>query len=355
MRSGMRIWALAAAGLAWAAHAAAAAEAPAVTLDRLDELAAALAQHPPGFSVDPAREPAFLELDRFFESAVRPGQPFDLAQMPNPLWQWIDRRLRRTLAQVKAAPADAEELAVWQLYNMGLLCRSGKAVVGMDLIAVPGTAPEFRRRVAARVDVLLVTHGHPDHYDADLVQACLEAGKPVLVPAAVAAEREAHPQLHGIDEFGAFDVAGIHLVARRGVHVWAGSRDDVHIVYYEVVFPTGRTVVFCGDLDYTREFEKTPGRAVDLLVIPWRSPSARYEPGAAEQTAERQDAVQIALDRVQPRGLLYSHYAELGHVHGGLPASYGIAAGLKRAVATPSEVLFWGESLRLPPYTPGSY
>ena len=122
-----------------------------------------------------------------------------------------------------------------------------------------------------------------------------------------------------------------------------------------MTFPAGRTVVFCGDLDYTREFEKTPGRAVDLLVIPWRSPSARYEPGAAEQTAERKDAVQIALDRVRPRDLLYSHYAELGHVHDGLPASYGIAAGLKRAVSALSEFLFWGEALRLPPNSPGSY
>ena len=39
---------------------------------------------------------------------------------------------------------------------------------------------------------------------------------------------------------------------------------------------------------------------------------------------------------------------ELGHVHDGLPVSYEIAAGLKRAITAPSEFLFWGEALRLP-------
>ena len=93
-------------------------------------------------------------------------------------------------------------------------------------------------------------------------------------------------------------------------------------------------------------------RTLDLLVIPWRSPSARYEPGAAEQVAERKEAVQIALDRVRPRHLLFSHYAELGHVRDGMEASYAIAAGLKRAVPAPSEWLFWGERLELAPPAP---
>ena len=348
MKRGLRILELAAV-CAVGALLPAAAQGPDTSLERLESLAAVLDRETPGFSENPAREQAFLGLDQYFEAAVRPGQPFDLSQMPNSLCQWIDRRLLRTLNEAEAPPKDPDELAIWQMYNMGLLCRSGKAVIGLDLADVLDLTPEFCRRVAALVDVLLVTHAHNDHYDANLVQACLDAGKPVFVPAAIAAERESHPRLHAIAESGEFDVAGVKITARRGVHVWAGSRDDIHIVYYEVMFPTGRTVIFCGDLDYTREFEKTPGRAVDLLVIPWRSPSKQFESGSPLQAAECKPAVQLALDRVQPRFLLYGHYAELGHVHGGVPASYNLAAGLKRAVATPSEVLFWGESLRLPP------
>ena len=347
MHNGLRIL-----GLLWACSAAvppgAARETPAVTPVRLEKMVAVLAKHPPGFAVDPVRERVFLDLDQFIESAVRPGQPFDLSAEPVRPWAWVARRVAPVLDEAAVPATAVGQLAVWQMYNMGLICRAGNVVAGMDLIAVPGAGSEFRRRVAALVDVLLVTHAHPDHFDADLVQACLDAGKPVFVSAAIAAEREPHPRLHAIDEAGEFDVAGIHIVARRGVHVWAGSRDDTHMIYYEVTFPAGHTVIFCGDLDYTREFEKTPGQTVDLLVIPWRSPNELYEPGSPRQVAGHKDAVQIALDRIQPQYLLFSHYAELLHVLRGMPASYEIAVGLKRTVAVPSEFLFWGESLRLP-------
>lgn len=329
--------------------AAAPAQETDVTLARLDSLAAALAAHPPILAADPAREQAFLGLDRFFEAAVRPGQPFDLAKEPNEVWAWIDRRLRRALSAAEAAPGTAGELTVWQMYNMGLLCRSGKAVVGMDLIPVVPDADEFNRRVAALVDALFVTHQHGDHYSPGLVRACLAAGKPVFLPAPLAAELPSDPCLFPVGDFREAEVAGVRIRARRGIHVWAAGRDSVPIAYYELAFPSGQAAMFCGDLDYTREFEKTPDLAIDLLVIPWRSPNESYEPGSPRQTAERKDAVQIAVDRIQPRRLLYGHYAELGHVHGGMPASYEIAAGLKRAVATPSEWMFWGEQLSFPP------
>lgn len=342
----MRSWLfLGAAGF----FAAALAQEPDVSLARLDSLAAVLEAHPPAFAADPTREQAFLGLDRFFEAAVRPGQPFDLAAYPNDLWRWIDRRLMRALAEAEAAPANPSEPTVWQTYNMGLLCRSGKAVVGMDLIPVLPDAGEFNRRVAALVDVLLVTHGHGDHYAPGLVQACLAAGKPVFLPEAVAAKLPPDPCLFPVGDFREAEVAGVRVAARRGIHVWAAGRESVPIVYYELAFPSGHSLVFCGDLDYTREFEKTPGKRIDLLVISWRPPSALYEPGDPQQIADHKDAVQIAIDRIQPRRLLYGHYAELGHVHDGMPASYEIAAGLKRAVPIPSEWMFWGEKLVFPP------
>ena len=320
-----------------------------VKLERLEELIGVLDQHPPGFVLDPVREQAFLGMDNFFESAVQPWQSYDLNREPNEIWQLIERRLFRALDETEAPAADPDALTVWQMYNMGLLVRAGDKVVGMDLIPVSGGSPEFLRRIAALVDVLLVTHPHNDHYSTPLIRACVQAGKPVFMSSSYARDWKGNPNLHPVDEYLEEDVAGINVVGRRGVHIWTRDRNAIHIVYYEVGFPSGRSVIFCGDLDYTMEFTRTPDHAIDLLVLPWRSPSWLYEPGESRQTADRPVAVQIAVERVRPRFILHGHYAELGHVYDGAPASYAVAAELKRTVPVqPAEWMFWGECLLIP-------
>lgn len=320
-----------------------------VKLETLEELIDVLDQHPPGFALDPVREQAFLGMDNFFESAVQPGQSYDLSREPNEIWPWVERRLLRALDEAAAPAADPEALTVWQMYNMGLLVRAGNKVVGMDLIPVPGGSPEFLNKVAALVDVLLVTHPHMDHYSTPLIRACLQAGKPVFMSSSYARDWEGEPNLHPVDEYLEADVAGIHVIGRRGVHIWTRDRNAIHIVYYEVGFPSGRSVIFCGDLDYTMEFMRTPDHVIDLLVLPWRSPSWLYEPGESRQTADRPAAVQIAVERIRPRFILHGHYAELGHVYDGAPASYAVAAELKKTVPTPpAEWMFWGEHLLIP-------
>lgn len=319
-----------------------------VAWESMEALLNVLREHPPTWAHDPVREQAFLDLDDFLEAAIRPGRRYDLRQASQPVWQLVDERLQAALAEA-AAPARAPgRLTVWQMYNMGLLARAGDAVIGMDLLPSAQASPDFNRRVASLLQALLISHGHSDHYDRDLVRACLGQGCPVWMPSSLAGEWEHEPLVHPVDEYRDAETNGLRIVARRGVHVWAASRKDPHTVYYEVTFASGPTLLFCGDLDYTRELERTPGREVDLLVLPWRSPSALYEPGDTRQVAERPVAVRAALQVIRPRYVLYSHYAELHHVYGGCPASYAIAADLKRNITTPSEWMFWGERLELP-------
>lgn len=319
-----------------------------VAWETMTALLNVLREHPPTWARDPARAQAFLDLDDFLEAAIRPGLRYDLRLASNAVWQLIDERLQAALAEAAAPARAAGRPTVWQMYNMGLLARAGKTVIGMDLIPAAQASPDFNRRVAGLLQALLISHGHGDHYDRHLVRACLDRGCPVWMPSSLAGEWEREPLVHPVNEDRADETNGLRIVARRGVHVWAASREDPHTVYYEVTFPSGPTLLFCGDLDYTQELERTPGKEVDLLVLPWRSPSARYEPGDPRQVAGRPAAVRAALDRIRPRCVLYSHYAELHHVYGGCPASYALAADLKRNIATPSEWMFWGEHLELP-------
>ncbi|MBU1694018.1 MAG: MBL fold metallo-hydrolase [Verrucomicrobia bacterium] len=307
---------------------------------------------PPIFSDSPARRDAFLRLGEFFEQSTRASAIFDLKTWPNPVWNEIETRLSRALDAIEAEPADAPATA-WQLYNDGVVLTVDGLAIGLDIFPMPrrfGWAQPVgpTDRLASLLDVLFITHRHPDHYDKDLVQACLERGKPVVLPASLAADWADFKTVIPADDGQTFQVAGLEVTARRGFHVWRATMDEVPLVYYEAVCPGGFTFLFIGDLDYSKRLEKTPGREIDLFLIPWRHPNENHEPGHVAQTGVTFDAVQSALNKIQPRALLYEHLAELEHVYDGFPASYDIALDLKSRVSVPSELLFWGEHIRLP-------
>lgn len=307
---------------------------------------------PPSFAPSPARRAAFLRLGAFFEQATRAGGTLDLKSNPHPVWKEIEARLFRALDGIEGQPSEAPVTA-WQLYNNGVVLTVDGLSIGLDVVLMPRgfgwTEPDkLKERLAGLLSVLFITHQHSDHYDRALVRACLEQGKPVVLPVSLAAEWADFKSVIPADDGQSFHVAGLDVLARRGIHVWQPNPEDIPLVYYEVICPGGFTFVFGGDLDYTKRLEKTPGRRVDLFFIPWRNPSERYEPGHPAQIGNTFDAVAIALDRLQPRALLYEHLGELEHVYRGFPASYDIALDLKDRVPVPSELLFWGESLIIP-------
>lgn len=308
---------------------------------------------PPTFSSNPARHDAFLKIGEFIENGTRAGMPFDLKIAPNPFWQAVEARLARALDGIEAEPADAPPTA-WQMYNDGVVLTVDGLAIGLDVYPSPrrfgwADSADLTGRLASLLDVLFVTHRHPDHYDKALVRACLELGKPVVLPAPLAADWPDFKTVIEADDGRLFQVAGLDVTARRGFHVWRATMDEVPLVYYEVVCPGGFTFLFVGDLDYSKTLEKTARRSIDLFFVPWRHPNEAHEPGHAAQTGVTFDAVQAALDRIRPGALLFEHLAELEHVYDGFPASYDIALDLKARVDVPSELLFWGEHIVVKP------
>lgn len=308
---------------------------------------------PPTFSASPIRRDAFLKIGNFIENSTRAGAPFDLKTFPNPFWQAVEARLAKAIEGIAAEPADAPPTA-WQLYNDGVVLTVDGLAIGLDVYPFPRRfgwpdSADLTGRLASRLDVLFVTHRHPDHYDKALVRACLERGKPVVLPAPLAADWPDFKTVLAADDGLQFNVVGLDVTARRGFHVWRATMDEVPLVYYEVVCPGGFTFLFVGDLDYSKTLEKTAGRDIDLFFLPWRHPNEAHEPGHAAQTATTFDAVQSALGKIRPRALLFEHLAELEHVYDGFPASYDIALDLKARVGVPSELLFWGERIAVKP------
>jgi L-ascorbate metabolism protein UlaG (beta-lactamase superfamily) len=320
-----------------------------MSIERLTRSLAALYANPPSFAPDAARHRAFLDIAQVLETSTRAGQPLDLYKVnPHPLWQEIEPRLTRALGEAANAKPARDKIVVWQMYNDGVILRTGEMAIGLDVIPMPrffGWAePEgLTERIAGLLDLLVITHSHDDHYDRALVRACLRMGKPVLMPAAMAREWGHHAHLHATGNGWEQEIAGLHITAREGFHVWRETMAELPLVYYEAVCREGYTFMFGGDLDYTKALEKSPGRTIDLFFLTWRNPNALYEQGRPEQVGSTLDAVRIALERIDPAAILFEHCAELDHVYHGFPASFDMALDLKRQIPIPSELMFWGE------------
>jgi L-ascorbate metabolism protein UlaG (beta-lactamase superfamily) len=321
------------------------------------ELAAALSaidDTKPTLTWNDKRADAFRRLELVLNTNCGEGQPCDLYYVnPNPVWEAVVPRIEATIRDAKTADVPREVMQLWQLYSSGMLVKSGNQVLGFDVIPMPPffgwTEPEgLTERIANVLDALFITHRHEDHCDAALIQACLRRGIPVFLPDSIADSISPSPHLHPMTDGLEVSAGDAQVTGRLGFHVWREAINSPQLIYYEVTLPNGYALIFGGDVDYTKRFERTGGKHINLIVIPWRAPNQRFEEGHAEQEATILDAIASTVERMRPDALLHNHYGELDHIYSwGTGASYSMALNLKRGCPTPSEVLFWGESILL--------
>ena len=313
-----------------------------------------LDSNPPSFRLNANRRDAFLRIGRFLEESIRPGCEYDLKRNPGPLRQLVEPRLVASAQDIAATTLEQGQITAWQMYNHGVIVKSGDVAVGLDVVPITRSfdweePAGFTDSLAEVIDILLITHNHSDHYDEPLVRACLQRGKSVVMPEPMAKKWVPNPALHAAGNGWIHRISGLHITAREGIHLWRKVVGEVSLTYYEIACPQGFRFIFGGDVDYTKLFEKTPGADVDLFFLPWRNPSEIYKPGHPAQEATTIDAVRIAIERIHPAAMIYEHCAELDHVYEGYPASFDIALELQRLVPIPMELMFWGERIALRP------
>jgi L-ascorbate metabolism protein UlaG (beta-lactamase superfamily) len=312
--------------------------------------------HPPCFEPSPERAAAFRSLGRFWKTQTRVGAPFDLAGAGASIWPIVAQRLQRALAAAQETELQRDEVRLWQMYNHGVLIKSDEITMAFDVISMPRRfgwpeSVEWRGNIARTVDVLFITHRHPDHFDRLLVADCLKLGRPVILPAPLADEYGYDPNLYPVNEGDRLELYDLKIRARRALHVWRDSFDDVPLAVYDVTCQSGYRLVFGGDVDYTAPIGAAPWRGrPDVFFVPWRSPNARFEPNHPESQGRPGDALRMLQETLRPKALIFEHYAELEHVYDGFEPSYELALALQAEVGVPSELLFWGESAPLNPF-----
>ncbi|MBU1108677.1 MAG: MBL fold metallo-hydrolase [Candidatus Riflebacteria bacterium] len=297
-----------------------------------------------------SRSPDFyrqlVEFGHFLEKESRAGCRYDLARWPNPLWQKIEVNMLAGLQRFLAA--DDRGITMLQWYNSGIFIKAAGKIIACDILPIPRyynwpETPGLTMKIAEAIDALLITHDHKDHYDAELVNACQELGKPVYMHSgAVPADSSVRPMTNGC----CCKLDQISFVAHHACHVWRKSETEVLLAVFEVKFGDNFRVVLCGDADYTKTLAGIKNQP-DVLFITWRNPGPEFEDGHSEQTGTTLDAVQLAISRFAPRRLILEHYGELDHIYHGFSASYDMAVNLIESIDTPVTIHFWGDLVPL--------
>ena len=186
--------------------------------------------------------------------------------------------------------------AVEWLGHSGFRLRAGKAIVYIDPYRVPEDAP--------KADLILVTHGHYDHFSPQDVERLSKRNTWLVAPAAVA--ERVGGNVHSIAPGEALEDELVRGLAVRAVAAYNTSKRDsdgnvfhpreAGWVGYDLNF-RGERLYHSGDTDVIPEMDSVTGVDVALLPV-----SGVYVM-TAEEAAE-------AARRIQPRVAVPMHWGE---------------------------------------------
>ena len=213
-------------------------------------------------------------------------------------------------------------MTIYKLYNHTFIVRTPSATVAFDL---DGGGPEDRpyipdtlmQRIAAKCDILLVTHSHPDHADAKVADMFTRAGKEVMVPYNLW-EKNDFPYIRHMGAGGQPANEQIGLASGRSVRiaVFPGHQDELPNNIYLVTFPEGYSVAHTGDQSNKRDMEWIGGikdryKTDVLLVHCWASPVKELVGGFAPKlvVTGHENEMGHSIDHREPHWLNYTRWS----------------------------------------------
>lgn len=151
----------------------------------LDFAESVLKENPPTIKNNPIRDDAFRLMDYVFyaDNKTKVSGP-----SLNDTWQkvLIETYKTKPAKILKEMSENTPEsgILVWKLYNCGFIFKSKDACIAIDLRPGMGCkfTPEEISQFSEKIDLLMITHAHGDHFDIPLIEGMLKAGKTVLAP-----------------------------------------------------------------------------------------------------------------------------------------------------------------------------
>ena len=228
----------------------------------------------------------------------------------------------------------ASGVRIWKVYNMGFIVKTPNHTWGFDVRSgntiTRKFTPDQLAKLVKILDVLFLSHNHPDHIGTDLVREMVRAGKTVVRPTDdTVSELNGDPHLRNLyGRFGkAVKVDGLLVRAFPGYQEIPNQ--EVPCCVYAVT-ADGITVAHCGDNQNPQPYELLEKARIkpDVMMINGR-------PGFA-----------FCLKTVQPKLALIGHEHELKHQASGRDSWSAVFKRIDDAgLATPICVIDCGESI----------
>lgn len=227
---------------------------------------------------------------------------------------------------IKNSKVENGTAEIWLLYNMGYIVKTPSGCFAIDI------SHRWAKELAPYIDFLCVTHKHSDHYNADLIQAMFDLGKPVL---SNYLKDTTYPYTAKGDKD--YEIGKFKIRTCITDHNNSGLSNFVTVFQIDCGDDTGNFVfMHVGDSNFKPEQYTNIAPYVNVLI-------PRYAPNALTEN----NIIGTGAGQVQPDYVLLSHILEMAHA--GVDASrWSLDMALERASKINCDqtyVPMWGEKM----------
>lgn len=214
-----------------------------------------------------------------------------------------------------------EGMVIWKMYNHGYLIKTPQLVFAFDLTSgYQGWPYDLPAEILDAIDVLFLSHRHPDHWTDFINKRVMSNGGFVVVPAV-----ESYLGNLFVDESDSLTILGLEVKVHNGVH-------SAPVRIFEVTTPNGIKILHTGDNQSSQTLPDVLG--VDFMFL-----NAWVNEGGSTSPVE---GMRNAVNKIQPQVMIPGHILEIFHDN---PAGLYSNAFAVDDVTLPSvvQIMAWGE------------
>lgn len=265
-----------------------------------------------------------------FETRLWQMDPY--LETPTDILQYYEARMARVATEMDQPVTSG--FRVWAMFNHGFIVKTPTATMAFDLVegktnwASPAWTVKLSEDILNRIDVLMVSHEHVDHWDAtDRIPATIKLrGGAVLYPSG-GLQRVSTTLL--MSDKQVTQVKDLRITAHVGLH-------NAPVLIYEVVTGDGYRIVHTGDNQNSATLPALQG--VDLLLL-----NGWVNEGGA---TTNQVGMKSSIEKLRPAVMIPGHFAEISRPKTGwYRFTDGLALQNDALIRTKTVVMTWGERM----------